>query len=174
MHRSTLLAFVFCPALLYSQSGPAISSGQRVRVSVIGVGRSEATFEAITTDSLLLRSATGELSTVARSQVVAVEVFQGRSRQTAAGVVIGAFGGMALGYALGSGLGGGGSYACSDPGNCGLAVGLLAGAVVGGIIGSRIRSDQWKQARLPEQGTTMTVIPTRTGVRVGVRIALGH
>jgi hypothetical protein len=139
-----------------------LRGGDTVKVWAVGprLNGELGAFGGFASDTLVLQSSF-EPSAVARARVPyaslrRVDVVRGKHRsvpRTVAGVVLGAAGGMLLGFIVGPAVECGGT--CSDDGDwaglggalAGGAVGIVAGGITGGVIGARPRTN-WESVSL--------------------------
>lgn len=154
MHRLIWLgaiALLLSPLVAWSQEPPAIVPGSRIRITEIGVGRSELRSGTVVTsgaDSVILKlDSSGETMPFPLLWVSRIEVSQGRKGHTAAGVGIGLLAGAgagALAAALNCNCAGGSDDFTGIAALVGAGVGSVVGMVVGGVIGAVHKTESWE------------------------------
>jgi hypothetical protein len=149
----------------------ALQPGQRVRVTLTGPDphRLQSTYQQLLGDTLVLSSASYELSDVTK-----LEVWRGQRSMAGRGALVGFVGGAALGAIIGYSMGdseGLCTIACTAGQKAAWGAGIGGGAgVLGGLlIGALSKTDKWEE--VPLGRLRVSIAPTRGGFGIGTRIA---
>ncbi len=150
-----------------SGASSVITVGNRIRLlaPTVASERIQGTVVGMDSTALTIARESGARLAVPRDAVTRLEVFDGRRRQTLAGVLLGA----ALGAVVV------GSNPCVNEG-CAhgfsgefAAIGAVGGSLWGGIVGALVKRDHWSAVALDDVRVTLGPTEGR-GVRVSVSV----
>lgn len=151
-----------------AQDAPLMTSGSRLRVSTRVGAPLVGLLQSTDATSMTLDVAGQGATTIARSDVVRVELSTGQRSRARQGLLVGALVGTGLGILLGQSNDSPEGCDGWDCGTSAVLVGAAAGVALGAGVGALLKTEGWED--VPANAVRLSFVPARGGVRAALTV----